>query len=483
MTSPVRLRFAPSPTGYLHVGGARTALFNYLYAKTQGGQCILRIEDTDQNRSTSEAVNQVLESLRWLGIDWDEGPGNEKENFSEIGSYGPYFQSQRLQIYQEHFDRLLKKKKIYPCFCTDEVLDQKRKRMEAMGYPFVYDRQCLNLSSEEISEKLTHHVPHTLRFRIEPREIIFEDKVKGVVKFDSSLIGDFVIRKSDGFPTYNFAVVVDDATMKITHIIRGDDHISNTPRQILIYEALGYPLPIFAHISMILGHEGEKLSKRLGSVSVLDYKKKGYYPDPFINFLALLGWSPSDGNEILSREELIRSFTELKFSPSPAIFDHNKLDFLNGRYLRNLNATILYRDLRNTLIEHGVVREEKDFPPNLKDILAVLKDYCNKLSDIVLVYNKFMETRVHYTDEIKPWISDANKPLFILAIEIFSQKDDPFIVPEEFQELISRAKEKGFKGKGFFMPLRAKLTGEEHGIELDTLFRLKPRSVILERLS
>lgn len=257
--SPPRLRFAPSPTGYLHVGGARTALFNYLYAKAHGGKFILRIEDTDQSRSSPEAIKQVLQSLRWLGIDWDEGPGNDENTIYGMGPHTPYFQSQLLSIYHDHIDALLKpeaEKKAYRCFCSEELLNTKRKRMEAIGQPFVYDRQCLNLSSEEVNQKLSQGIPYTIRFRVEPGEIIFEDKVKGVVKFDSSLIGDFVICKSDGFPTYNFAVVVDDATMKISHIIRGDDHISNTPRQILIYEALGYPLPIFAHISMILGHDG-----------------------------------------------------------------------------------------------------------------------------------------------------------------------------------------------------------------------------------
>lgn len=283
----VRTRFAPSPTGYLHIGGARTALFNYLYAKAKGGSFIIRIEDTDQERSTKESEKIILEALEWLGIKADEGP-------QEGGSYGPYRQSERLEIYKKYTQYLLERHLAYPCFCTDEELEAKQERSKKLGIPHVYDGKCRNLSAKEVEEKIQKGIPYAIRFKVEPKEIVVDDIVQGRVKFDSRLIGDFIIVKSDGFPSYNYAVVIDDYEMKITHVIRGVGHLSNTPRQILIHEALGLPLPKYAHISEIVGTDKKKLSKRRGATSVMFFKELGYLSEALVNYMALLGWYPED---------------------------------------------------------------------------------------------------------------------------------------------------------------------------------------------
>ena len=470
----IKTRFAPSPTGYLHVGGARTALFNYLFAKSNGGKFVLRIEDTDRERSSDEATKQVLESLKWLGIEWDEGPGKENED--------DYFQSKRLEIYQKYFDKLLQEKKVYRCFCSDEELSQKKNRSKALGNPHVYDGKCRSLSEQEIQQKIEQKISYTYRFKIEKKIIVFEDLVKGKVQFDSSLIGDFVVRKSDGFPTYNFAVVVDDFLMGINHVLRGDDHISNTPRQILIYEGLGFDLPKFAHISMILGANREKLSKRHGATDLLEFKKAGYYSDAILNHLALLGWSPEDGNEVISKEKLEKSFTSAKFSSSPAVFDYAKLDHFNGLYLRNLPIEKLLNDIENYFREKSQWNKISEIIKNKEvEILTVLKDYCKKLDDFLpLVENLFNDDFV-VKNEIA--ITEDAQKIFSLAVEIFSTQSEQYIHMEEYKNLISRAKkELNIKGKNFFMPLRLKLTGKEHGIEMENFFQLISRENILKRL-
>ena len=483
-----RTRFAPSPTGYLHVGGARTALFNYLFAKANGGQFILRIEDTDKERSSPAAAEQVLESLRWLGLEWDEGPGIE-------GERGPYYQSKRLDIYQEHLDKLLAEGQCYRCFCTNEELAAIKKRQEALGLPPVYDGRCRHLSQKEIDVKEDNKVPCTYRFKVEPEEIVFEDLVRGRVKFDSKLIGDFVIRKGDGFPTYNFAVVVDDALMDITHVIRGDDHISNTPRQIMLYRALGFSPPQFCHISMILGPDKEKLSKRHGATSVLEYREKGYLPDAFLNFLALLGWSPADGIEIIPREKLETSFTKAKFSKSPAIFDIEKLNFLNGHYLRNLDFETVFKLLLPEIQtgphrNHPLVEAKGD---NLKKMVKVTKDYCKKLSDINTHLEVFLVDDFAIPEKLKHYLeTDTSQSLLELASKHSRESQKTRRInrivyvspmPVDFTELKRKAKEElGISGKAFFKPLRVALTGQEEGLELDILFKVLSNDVIIKRL-
>lgn len=327
--SNVRVRFAPSPTGKLHIGGARTAIYNWAFARANGGTFILRIDDTDPTRSTEENTQIILRAMRWLGLDWDEGP--------EVGgAYGPYSQTERLDIYREAAERLLAEGKAYPCFCTPEQLAQDRAEAQARKDPFQgYNRRCRNIPADEARARMEAGEPYTLRIKVpEDRgDVVVDDAVHGKVTFAAKELDDFVIFRSDGTPTYNFATVVDDAAMGITHVIRGDDHLSNTPRQVMVYEALGAPVPTFAHISMILGADGKKLSKRHGATSVEEYRDAGYLSDAFVNYLALLGWSLDGETTIIPRDVLASKFSLERISKNPATFDPKKLDWVNAEYI------------------------------------------------------------------------------------------------------------------------------------------------------
>lgn len=330
----VRVRFAPSPTGRLHIGGARTAIYNWAFARAMGGDFILRIEDTDPERSTQENVDVILNALRWMGLDWDEGP--------EVGgTAGPYFQMQRMDTYQAALKRLIENGRAYPCFCTKDELDSKRAKAEAEegGYAG-YDRTCRSLDPAEAQARIDAGEPHVWRLAVPDNHgpIEFEDAVYGHMSFPIDVMDDMVLVRTDGSPTYNFAVVCDDANMGITHVIRGDDHLSNTPRQILVYEALGFPVPTFAHLSMILGSDGRKLSKRHGATSVEEYAARGYLSDALVNFLALLGWSLDGETTIISRETLCERFSLDRVTKKDAVFDETKLDWMNGVYIRMLDA-------------------------------------------------------------------------------------------------------------------------------------------------
>ena len=331
MTDNVRVRFAPSPTGRLHIGGARTAIFNWAFARAMGGTFILRIEDTDPERSTKENVDVILNAMKWLGLDWDEGP--------EVGGdAGPYFQMQRMSTYTEALERLKERGAVYPCFCSKEELDAKR---EAAGESYAgYDRTCRDLDPAEAQRRIDAGEPHTWRLRVplDHGPIDFDDAVYGHTSFPADVMDDMILVRTDGSPTYNFAVVCDDANMGITHVIRGDDHLSNTPRQILIYEALGYDVPTFAHLSMILGPDGKKLSKRHGATSVEEYRDHGYLSDAVVNFLALLGWSLDGETTIMSRDEICKNFSLDRITKKDAIFDETKLKWMNGVYIRELDA-------------------------------------------------------------------------------------------------------------------------------------------------
>ncbi len=331
--SEVRVRFAPSPTGRLHIGGARTAIYNWAFARATGGKFILRIEDTDPERSTEENTQVILRAMRWLGLDWDEGP--------EVGGEaGPYFQMQRMDTYAQALETLKEKGAVYPCFCTKEELDAKRAACEAAGQAYEgYDRTCRNLSAEEAQARIDAGEPHVWRLKVPENHgpIEFDDAVYGHVSFPIEVMDDMILVRTDGSPTYNFAVVCDDANMRITHVIRGDDHLSNTPRQILIYEALGLPIPTFAHLSMILGGDGKKLSKRHGATSVEEYRDRGYLSDTMVNFLALLGWSLDGESTIISRETLCKEFSLDRVTKKDAVFDETKLDWMNGVYIREMN--------------------------------------------------------------------------------------------------------------------------------------------------
>jgi glutamyl-tRNA synthetase len=354
MANP-RVRFAPSPTGYLHVGGARTALFNWLFARHTGGTLILRVEDTDRERSTEAHTKVILDGLGWLGIQWDEGPFFQ-------GEYGPRHQADA--------ERLVAEGKAYRCFCTREELDAQRKAAEAVGQTFRYDRRCYRLPPEEVDRRRAAGAPSTIRFLINDEEIAWDDAVHGGISFQGRDLDDFVILRSDDSAIYNMAVVSDDVAMSITHVIRGDDHISNTPKQIALYRALGHPIPVFAHVPMILGPDGKKLSKRHGATAVGDYQGEGILAPAMRNFLALLGWSPGGDREILGEEEMIRLFTLEGIQKKAAVFDTTKLEWMNGQYLSALPSEELLGPVHRRLEQMGVPTEARDLRPLIDAVKA-----------------------------------------------------------------------------------------------------------------
>ena len=339
MPIPIRVRFAPSPTGSLHVGGARTALFNWLYARSTGGTFVLRIEDTDRQRSTAEHTQVILDGLTWLGLDWDEGP---------------FFQGANADRHRSDVSRLVESASAYRCFCTPETLDQLRSAAKSSGSAFHYDRRCDRLPTEEVTARVNAGEPFTVRFRVPDGEVAWEDAVHGRIAFQGRELDDFIIQRADGSAIYNMAVVSDDIAMRITHVIRGDDHISNTPKQILLYQALGASLPVFAHVPMILGADGKKLSKRHGATAVGDYQSLGILPVAMRNFLALLGWSPGEDLEILGQEELIGRFSLDGIQKKPAVFDTTKLEWMNGQYISAMTAPELSGEVSIALAGLGV---------------------------------------------------------------------------------------------------------------------------------
>lgn len=369
MTSSVRVRFAPSPTGKLHIGGARTAIYNWAFARANGGTFILRIDDTDPTRSTDENTQIILRAMRWLGLDWDEGP--------EVGGdFGPYAQTERLDMYKEAAQKLWDAGRAYPCFCTTEQLAADRAAAQARKDPFQgYQRRCRDLSREEAQARIDAGEPYVLRIKVpaDRGDVVIHDAVHGDVVFDAKELDDFVIFRSDGTPTYNFATVVDDAMMGITHVIRGDDHLSNTPRQVMVYEALEAPVPTFAHISMILGADGKKLSKRHGATSVEEYRDAGYLSDAFVNYLALLGWSLDGETTVIPRDVLASQFSLERISKNPATFDPKKLDWMNAEYINAMSdADFADQIMLPELHEAGLIDDGFEADETWVDALAAI---------------------------------------------------------------------------------------------------------------
>ncbi len=500
----VRTRFAPSPTGYLHVGGARTALFNFLYARSRGGTFILRIEDTDQARSSQTSCDQMINSMKWLGIEWDEGYQKEK------GRYGPYRQSERLSIYHEHIDKLLEEEKAYRCFCTTKELESKKERCEAMGLPPTYDGKCRSLSKTEIQEKIDQKEPHTIRFKIPDQKVVsFKDYVQGDVHFEPSLIGDFIILKSDKFPSYNFAVVVDDHLMRINHVIRGVGHLSNTPRQILIFQAFGWKAPTWVHVSEIIGSDRKKLSKRHGAVNIMKFREIGYPSEAFVNYMTLLGWAPPDGAEYMSLDKIIQQFDIERCSKSPAMFDvfdlasiggielnktntaefqkhllpKSKLNWISNQTIRDKSKSQYLEEIApfvENSLEENSLRLEKE---KLNEILLNLRIYLDYYWQIGRYLNDFLINDASIFT--KDALNFLNKGFSQKLIENFTQKinevdhfDEPSI-----KEAIKRTGDaSGVKGKELFMSLRAAVTGKLHGLELPVYIRLLGKDMVLERL-
>jgi len=376
----VRVRFAPSPTGYLHIGGARTALYNWLFARANKGTFILRIEDTDRTRSTEEAVKAILDGLEWLGLDWDEGPDVD-------GGSGPYFQTERLHIYKEWTDKLLASGKAYYCFCTPEELEAQRKIAAQKKEAPKYNAKCRNLSKVECDKLRSSGKPGVIRFRLPDSGVTkVHDLIRGEVSFENEVLDDFVLIKSDSFPTYNFAAVVDDHLMRISHVIRGDDHLSNTPRQILLYQAFGLTPPKFAHIPMIMGPDKARLSKRHGATSVIEYKTMGYLPEAMINYIARLGWGFKD-QEIFSRDELIKDFMIEKVQKTPAVFDMVKLNWLNAHYIKNSSLEHIAQ-LAMPFLEQAYPGLDKDYAMK---VIKCLHDRLKVITDIVPLSEYFFK--------------------------------------------------------------------------------------------
>ncbi|MEK7146800.1 MAG: glutamate--tRNA ligase [Patescibacteria group bacterium] len=381
---PIRVRLAPSPTGPLHIGTARTALFNWLFAKNKGGKFILRIEDTDVERSDKKFEVDIINSLKWLGLDWDEGPiassddeaKNQNKGSYYIGDYGPYRQSERLDIYEKYLQQLLDAKKAYYCFCSKEELEEERQAKLSQGLPPRYSGRCRNLAVEQIKEKSAAR-PSVIRFIMPEADAVFKDLIRGQVKFNAGLFGDIVIAKDLRSPLYNFAAVIDDETMRISHVIRGEDHLSNTPKQILLQQAFGFSQPVYAHLPLIFNLDRSKLSKRFNAVSVEDYRAAGYIPDAIINFLALLGWHPEGDKEFLERSELVKLFSLQRVQKAGAVFNQEKLDWLNSQHLKNLDIGELAERIA-PFAESVGWKGDGDF---LRKVIKIERERIKKLSD------------------------------------------------------------------------------------------------------
>jgi len=476
MTAPVRVRFAPSPTGYLHVGGARTALFNYLFARRHGGVFVLRIEDTDRERSTKEAVGAIFEGLRWLGLTWDEGP-------DVGGSYGPYFQSERLPQYEEAAMRLLAEGKAYRCFCDPEDLKSRREAALAKGEPPKYDRKCLAIPAAEAAAR-GEREPHALRFQMPVGETSWDDAVRGVVTFQNATLDDLVIFRTDRHPTYNFAAVVDDAAMEISHVLRGDDHISNTPRQIQIYRGLGLEMPVFGHVPMILGPDGTRLSKRHGATSVTEYRDSGYLPAAMVNFLALLGWAFDGEREIFTLEELTQVFSLDRVSKNPAIFNHEKLEWMNGEYFRALPLSTRV----DLVVEH--VRAIGALPESALSNRAMLERAVTAVGDRMKRPEHFLDYAAwlfveSVEAEAGPWADLLAKPLAPARLRMLADaisKVEPFEHDSIEQVARGLATAEGVKAGEVIMPARIALTGKKVSPGIFDVILLLGREKTVKRL-
>lgn len=471
----VRVRIAPSPSGNLHVGTARTALFNYLFAKKHNGKFILRIEDTDLERSSQEYIQNIYDSLKAMSLNWDEGP-------DVGGEYGPYQQSDRFDRYKKYAELLKEKGFAYECWCTQEELEAEKERSKEAKTAHKYSRRCLDLTPEQIEQfKAEGRIP-TLRFKVESKMLKFKDAIKGELEFDTDLIGDFVIMKSNGTPTYNFAVVVDDAEMKISHIIRGEDHISNTPKQILLYEALGEDVPVFAHVGMILAPDKSKLSKRHGATAVSEFIEQGYLPEAFVNFVALLGWSPSDGNEIKTVDEIAQDFDLDKISSSNSIFEMDKLNWMNGQYIRHMAIDELTERIKPYLSKYDLSEYSQ---AQLQRIVEVTREPLTKLNEITGDVEYFFGNNVKVDDEVQTTVLDTPESQTVLkdfiALADTLAYDDEEKLHEQLADLRNKFKEQGIKPKQTMWAVRAAVTGRTKGADISAVLMLLGKEKVKNR--
>jgi glutamyl-tRNA synthetase len=452
-----RVRFAPSPTGYLHVGGARTALFNWLFARRHGGTFILRIEDTDTERSSDEMVAGILESMRWLGLEWDEGP-------IAGGPHAPYFQTQRFERHKSVAHQLLAGGFAYKCYCSPERLKEQREAAENAGRGWKYDRACLALSAEEQQRLESAGVQPALRFKVPEGTTSYTDRVRGRIDVDHGQVEDFVILRSNGLPIYHLSVVADDIDMDITHVIRGDDHISNTPKHILLWQALGKTPPEFAHVPLILGTDKKKLSKRHGITSVTEYQRLGYLPDAMVNFLALLGWSPGGDREVMSRDELIAAFSLEGISGGAAVFDPEKLDWFNARYLAQLSPDDLVGHVKPLLHAAGLWTDEYDAPPLrewLQRVLRLVLPRVRRLPDFVGQASPFFTATVEYDPEaVRKHLTAADLDQHVDAlVAAFEADTEPFEEAAIERVLRGVAERRGIKAAALIHAARIAATG------------------------
>lgn len=480
MGNEIRVRYAPSPTGHLHIGNARTALFNYLFARSQNGTFIIRIEDTDASRNIEGGEQSQLHYLTWLGIDWDE-------SIDKDGGYGPYRQSERLHLYREHADKLIERGMAYKCYCTEEELEAEREAQRARHEMPRYSGKCRNLTEEERTKLEAEDRKPSIRFKVPDGKIYtFNDMVKEKVSFESDGIGDFVIIKKDGVATYNFAVVIDDHFMKISHVLRGDDHISNTPRQLMIYEAFDWEPPTFGHMTLIVNENRKKLSKRDETIIqfIEQYEERGYLPEALFNFITLLGWSPVGEEEIFSKEQFIEMFDPKRLSKAPAVFDTQKLAWMNNQYIKNSPLERIIHLTLPYLVEAGRLPDQMSEEQRkwAEDLIALYQEQLTYGAEIVELTNLFFQTNLSYNEEAEKVLQEEQ------VQEVLSTFLDEISAIEDFTpEAVKAAtkavqKRTGQKGKRLFMPIRVATTGQTKGPELPVAISLIGKDVIETRL-
>lgn len=483
MTNKVRVRYAPSPTGHLHIGNARTALFNYLYARHHGGDFIIRIEDTDLKRNIEGGEKSQLENLEWLNIDWDESP-------EKPGKYGPYRQSERKDIYLPLVDQLLASNLAYKCYCTEEELETEREQQRANGQIPRYNGKCAHLSAEEQAQKEAAGIQPVVRFRVpKNKEYTFNDMVKGDITFESDSVGgDFVILKRDGMPTYNFAVAVDDHLMEITHVLRGDDHIANTPKQLMVYEAFNWPAPIFGHMTLIINTEtGKKLSKRDETILqfIEQYRDLGYLPEAMFNFISLLGWSPVGEDEIFSQEEFVKMFDADRLGKSPAAFDNKKLEWISNQYLKQVDRETMGQMVLPFLVKEGLVEENPTAEKMawVEEVASLYQPQMSYAGEIVALSGLFFNDTLSLDDEAKEVLSAETAPVVVGAFADKVKEMDTLEVADIKATIKAVQKETGIKGKNLFMPIRVAVSGQMHGPELAETIMLLGKEKVLDHIS
>ncbi|KKK37027.1 glutamyl-tRNA synthetase [Mesobacillus campisalis] len=479
--SEIRVRYAPSPTGHLHIGNARTALFNYLYARSRGGKFIIRIEDTDLKRNIEGGEESQLHYLKWLGMDWDE-------SIDAGGEYGPYRQSERIEIYNKYTDELFEKGLAYKCYCTEEELEAEREAQMERNETPKYSGRCRHLTEEDRERFEKEGRKPSIRFKVASGEVLeFDDMVKGDVSFESDGFGDFVIVKKDGIPTYNYAVVLDDHLMKISHVLRGDDHISNTPKQLLIYKAFGWTPPVFGHMTLIVNESRKKLSKRDESIIqfIEQYEALGYLPEALFNFIALLGWSPSGEEEIFSKEEFIEMFDPARLSKSPALFDRQKLTWMNNQYMKKADLDKVVALSVPHLEKAGKLEKERSAEEDswVRSLISLYQEKMSFGAEIVEMSEIFFQDEVRFEEEAKEVLAGEQVPEVLSAF-----LDEVEAVPEFTADKIKGAvkavqKGTGHKGQKLFMPIRAAVTGQTHGPDLMLAIELLGKETVKKRVS